>query len=445
MAGTWGDGVLLFTGEAGLQTVPEGGGRPAPIPLGDDSASQRNNPAFLPDGRQFLFIDLTHSAQADEGQICLSSLDAPQPRCVAQANSAAKYSLPGYLLFVRHGLLRAQRFDVVGAQLSGEAHSVPGARIVTEPAWRPPSFSVSNNGVLAWHPSLGETQLVWLNREGQPAATVGPVDTYGNPSASPDGRFVVVSRRDPETGITSQWLFDASRETPSRLTFGPAPSREAVISADGLRIVFTSIQDGAFELRTKLTSGTGAEETLITASRGMFPTDWSSDETYVVYQAFDPETSWDVWALPFSGDRKPIPVGRTQHGERDGQLSPHLRWIAYDSSESGRREVWIQPFPPTGSRWQISTGGGFSPRWRGDSRELYYVAADGRLMAVPIGAGSTPDAGAARPLFQTMFREGAYGSYAVSGDGQRFLMKIPPAPGDLTPISVMVNWPGALR
>jgi hypothetical protein len=173
--------------------------------------------------------------------------------------------------------------------------------------------------------------------------------------------------------------------------------------------------------------------------------DWSPDEQYIIYQAHHPDTSWDVWALPLSGDRKPIPIGRTERGEREGQLSPDLRWIAYDSSESGRRDVWIQAFPPTGSRWQISTGGGFSPRWRGDSRELHYVAADGRLMAVPIGDGNTPDPGAPRALFKTMFREGAYGSYAVSGDGQRFLMKVPPAAGDLTPITVIVNWPATLK
>ena len=444
MAGTWGDGVVLFSGAGGLQTVPENGGRPTPLPLGDESVIQRNNPAFLPDGRQFLFLDLTNSAQADEGRICLASLDSPRPVCATPANSAAKYGPPGHLLFVRHGVLRAQSFDPGRALVAGEAHTIPGARIVTEPAWRPPSFSVSDNGVLAWHPSLGETQLVWVNREGQPVATVGPVDSYGGPSTTPDGTRVVVSRRDLETGTTSQWLFDASRGAPSRLTFGPAPSRESVISADGLRIVFASIRDGAFELRTRLTSGAGAEETLITARRSLFPTDWSPDEQYVIYQAYDPETSWDVWALPLSGDRKPIPIGRTEHGEREGQLSPDLRWIAYDSSESGRREVWIQLFPPTGGRWQVSTGGGFSPRWRGDSRELYYVAADGRMMAVPIGAGSTPEPGAAQVLFQTMFREGAYGSYAVSGDGQRFLMRIPPEPGDVTPISVIVNWPGAL-
>jgi hypothetical protein len=149
--------------------------------------------------------------------------------------------------------------------------------------------------------------------------------------------------------------------------------------------------------------------------------------------------------MPVSGDRKPFPFIQTEHGEREGRFSPDVRWIAYDSTESGRREVWLQPFPPTGSKWQISTGGGFSPRWRGDGREIFYVAADGKLTAVAVSGGSTPEFGTPTSLFQTMFREGAYGSYAVARDGQRFLMNVPPDAGDVTPITVVVNWEAALK
>jgi Tol biopolymer transport system component len=149
--------------------------------------------------------------------------------------------------------------------------------------------------------------------------------------------------------------------------------------------------------------------------------------------------------MPLAGDRKPFPVLQTEHGEREGRFSPDVRWIAYDSTESGRREIWIQPFPPTGSKWQVSTGGGFSPRWRGDGNEIFYVAADGKLMAVPVSGGTTPQFGTVTPLFQTMFREGAYGSYAVSRDGQRFLLNAPPGPDDITPITVVVNWEAALK
>ena len=122
-----------------------------------------------------------------------------------------------------------------------------------------------------------------------------------------------------------------------------------------------------------------------------------------------------------------------------------MRWIAYDSSESGRREIWVQPFPPTGSRWQISTTGGFSPQWRGDGKELFYVAADGKMMAVPVTLGPRFEVGAPQVLFQTMFREEAYGSYKVSPDGKRFLVNSPPDGRDARPITVVVNWTAMLR
>lgn len=162
-------------------------------------------------------------------------------------------------------------------------------------------------------------------------------------------------------------------------------------------------------------------------------------------QRSDTKTGWDLWAVPTAGERQPFAVVQSEHGEREGAFSPDSRWVAYDSTESGRREIWIQPFPPTGTKWQVSTVGGFSPRWRGDGRELFYVAADGRLMAAAIGAGPTPEVGGSTPLMQTMFREGAYGSYAVARDGQRFLLNIPPAADDTVPITVVVNWTAKLR
>jgi len=152
-----------------------------------------------------------------------------------------------------------------------------------------------------------------------------------------------------------------------------------------------------------------------------------------------------LWALPVTNERQPFAVVQTEHGEREGRFSPDVRWIAYDSTESGRREVWVQPFPPTGSKWQVSTGGGFSPRWRRDGREIFYVAADGKLMSVETGGGPTFEFGTATPLFQTMFREGAYGYFTPSKDGQRFLLNVAPQAPNITPITVVLNWPARLN
>jgi hypothetical protein len=173
--------------------------------------------------------------------------------------------------------------------------------------------------------------------------------------------------------------------------------------------------------------------------------DWSADGRFVLYQRFDPKTDWDLWAFSLTGDRTPFPLARTERGERVGRFSPDGRWVAYDSTESGRREVWVQPFPPAGSRWPISNTGGSSPRWSGDGKELFYVSADGMLTAVTIEQGRRFERGAPKPLFQTMFRGGVYASYAVSHDGQRFLMNVPPRPEDVTPITVVMNWTSLLQ
>jgi serine/threonine-protein kinase len=173
--------------------------------------------------------------------------------------------------------------------------------------------------------------------------------------------------------------------------------------------------------------------------------DWSSDGRFVVYQSTSPGTGFDLWVAPLSGEGAPFPVARTVHGEREGAFSPDVRWIAYDSTESGRREVWVQPFPPTGARWQVSTTGGVSPRWRADSRELFYVAADGKMTAVATTSGAAFSWDAPRTLFDTSFRGGAYASYAVSKDGQRFLMNIPRGIADESPITVVLNWTARLE
>jgi serine/threonine-protein kinase len=252
-----------------------------------------------------------------------------------------------------------------------------------------------------------------------------------------------VQRSDPQTNNEDLWLIDRSRGTEARFTFDSANDGWPMFSPDGEQVVFSSTRTGRAQLYLKRTSGDGVEEAL-TGAFGVDP-DWSSDGRFILYQSGgNPTTGFDLWAVPLSGDRKPFPVARTEHGEREGRFSPDVRWVAYDSTESGRREVWIQPFPPTGSKWQISTGGGVGPQWRRDGQELFYVAADGTLTAVAIKAAATPQWGRPQPLFQTMYRGGVYASYAVSGDGQRFLVGVPPGVEDITPITVVVNWTAAL-
>jgi hypothetical protein len=359
-------------------------------------------------------------------------------------HSPPRYAAPGYLLFVRDGVLRAQRFDVDRLELSGDAVAVADAQIKVDPVWRPPPFSASNGGVLAYHPSTVETQLLWMDRSGKSLGAVGPIGRYGNPEVSSDEKRLIITGGDTQTDGTDLWLYDLARGTSSRFTFDPSSDSAGVFSPDGERVAFASTRNGESGIWLKRTDGAAPEERLLASVSG--PNDWSSDGRFILYAPlFSSKTGWDLWVMPLSGDRKPFPVVQTEHGEREGRFSPDVRWMAYDSTESGRREVWVQPFPPTGSKWQVSTEGGFSPKWRGDGREIYYVAADGKLTAVAVTTGSTLQFGAPERLFQTMFREGANGSNTVSRDGQRFLLNAPPEAGDVTPITVVVNWEAALK
>jgi Tol biopolymer transport system component len=239
------------------------------------------------------------------------------------------------------------------------------------------------------------------------------------------------------------WLYDVTQGTESRrFTFDPFNDSNAQISPDGEHVLFISRRSGRPQAYLKPASGAVSEKLVGSAGASL---DWSSDRRFVLYQAVDTKTGFDLWALSLDRDQKPFPVARTEHGERAGRFSPDVRWVAYDSTESGTREIWVQPFPPTGSRWQVSTTGGTSPRWSGDGKELFYVAADGMLTAVAVEGGSTFRWGAPQRLFQTIFRSGVYAFYAPSHDGKRFLINVPPGPEEVTPITVVMNWTALLQ
>jgi Tol biopolymer transport system component len=332
-------------------------------------------------------------------------------------------------------------FDTHRVKISSDAITISGVEAGTGAPYLPPQLSVSDNGVMAFA-SPGIMPLVWLDRSGVQVEAAG---RGSQPAVSRDGKRIAVARRDPRTGNTDLWLYDRARGTESRFTFDPSNDSMPVFSPDGEHVLFISDRSGTPQFYIKPASGTGDEKLVAPAITNPFNADWSSDGRFVLYQAIDFNSVFDLWAFSLADGQKPFPVVRTEHGEREGRLSPDVRWVAYDSTESGRREVWVQPFPPTGRKWQISTAGGSSPRWRGDGKELFYVTADGMLISVAIDADRTFESGAPQRLFQTMFRGGVSASYTVSPDGKRFLMNVPPGVEDLTPITVVLNWTALLR
>ena len=340
----------------------------------------------------------------------------------------------------------AQAFDAERLQLSGEPFPVAEVARVTL-GLRAPAFSTSESGVLAYRDTGLDMQLAWLDRGGRQVGSVGPPGEYRNVALSPDERRVVIDRFDATLGSRDLWLYDLARGTASRLTFGPADDSDAFWSPDGEQIVFGS-NGHSYGLYRKAVSGVGEEERLVETSEVTYPRDWSADGRFILYQSSTASTGFDLWVLPLFGDRKPIPYLQTRFSEQEGRFSPNGRWIAYNSNESGRSEVYVQPFPAAAGKWQISTNGGYTPKWSRDGKELFYIAADGTFMAVPVNTGATFEAGVPKALFQTAFVGfpfGGYNHYAVSADGRRFLMNVSTGEANKSPITVVLNWLAGIR
>jgi serine/threonine protein kinase len=449
--GTWSvEDVILFTADAGtfrttsvLMRVPASGGTPVPVTRLAENERSHRWPQFLPDGHRFLFFSAL--AGPDVQGVYLGSLDEAQPRRVLATDASVAFVPPDRLLFVRDDVLMAARFDPVQGTIAGEPQPV------AQPVGRDEGtfsdmFSTAPD-VLAYRPRGGgqRRQLVWMDRAGKVLESVGSIDesSMGSPELDHTGQRAAMTR--VVLRNFDIWLMDASRGIPTRFTFDPAFDGVSVWSPDGRRMVFFSIRDGRDLLYEKSASGAGDER--LVAADGGFPLSWSPDGRFVLYSRPDVKTGVDLWALPMTGEPKPFTVVQAASDQRGGEFSPDGRWLAYESNESGRFEVYVQPFPQAGGKWQASSAGGTQVRWRRDGRELYYVAPDARLMAVSVAAspdGKTLNLGVPVPLFPTRLATGASvvpgrPQYAVAPDG-RFLMNTIVDNTSPSPITVIVNW-----
>ena len=452
--GTWNrDGVIVFNATVtgtGLSRVSANGGEPTPVTTLDASRKEtaHRHPFFLPDGRHFVYFAVPSNT------IRVGSLDSKETTPLFLADSRAVYAAPGYLLFIRQNTLLAQPFDAARLTLTGETipfvEQVPANRVTSSGA-----FSASANGVVAFRTgaSATPTQLTWVDRAGRPLGPIGQPGVYRNPALSPDGSKLAVEMIEP-AGLTSDvWLLELARGVASRFTFDPADDIYPVWSPDGTRIAFGSGRNGgAFNMYQKLSNGAGADEILLKADGvETAPYDWSRDGAIVIRH--NAAGVFSLGLMASSGDRKVsvFQAGASGINKVQGQVSPDGRWLAYASNESGRYEVFVQSFPNAGGKWQISKDGAVHPRWRGDSKELFYYAADGRLMAVPIKGDTALDVGAAVPLFTARMLGGPVVTlglkqqYDVTRDGQRFLLNSLTEESAPSPITVVLNWTSALK
>ena len=441
--GAWSrDGTILFatTAASPLWRIPATGGEPVPATTIDPPRYYGHRyPQFLPDGRHFLFFA---GGSSDRRGIYLGSLEGGEPKRLTDADTFGAYVEPGALFFMRQGALLARHLDVAAGMLTGDPLTV--ADPVSYESFGLGGFSVSASGRLAYRTSASERrQLTWLDRTGRMVGMAGEPDANDllGPELSPDARSVAVTRTVQSN--TDIWLLDLLRGGATPFTRDPGIDGSPIWSPDGARIAFFSTLKGTFDLYLKPSSG-GGEEALIESSNVKLPLDWSHDGRFLLYIEIAPKTGYDLWALPMVGERKPVLVANTPYEERNGQFSSDGRWVAYQSNESGRFEVYVQPFPGTGGKQQISIAGGEQPRWRVDGKELFFLAPDSKLMAVTVQAsGGKLDADSPVALFQTRTPVSSSAifkaQYAVSRDG-RFLINMPLEDSNAAPITLILNW-----
>jgi dipeptidyl aminopeptidase/acylaminoacyl peptidase len=295
---------------------------------------------------------------------------------------------------------------------------------------------------------FGTRPLIWFDRSGKALGRISDPEPGGRPSLAPDGRQVAVVRSANQVAPPDIWLLGLDRDVLTRFTSNGAINLDPIWSPDSREVAFSSSLKNKFDLYRQRLDGTGKAELLLATPEDKMPSDWSHDGRVLLYTTFfDAKTANDIWGLPLNGERKPFPVVQTAFDEMHPQFSPNGRWIAYQSNETGQFEIYLQQFPGPGGRQRISTAGGAQVRWRRDGRELFYVALDGGLVAVPIrfaADGQAVDAGAPAPLFATHVGGAISGTdrqqYVVSPDGQRFLMSVVPEDPNPPPITVILNW-----
>jgi len=448
--GTWNrDGVILFgqTTPGVINQVPARGGTPQAVTHLEPTRSGGHRfPRFLPDDRHFLFYSTGAGGSAVRA-VHVGSLDGSVIQRVVDSDMAALFASSGYLLFIRAGTLMAQAFDTGRLTVSGDPFVV-AEHVITDGSMFNAAVSTSAAGPIVYSTGgAAERQLAWFDRSGKQVATLGGMDAAAfNLELSPDGRRVALDRLTNTN--RDVWLMDAARGVPSRFTVDANSDIMPVWSPDGERIIFTSNRDRNFALYQKASSGAGRDEVLFESDASKYPQDVSQDGRFLLFRSPSPKTGIDLWALPLTGDRKPFPVAQASFEEREGQFSPDAKWMAYQSNETGRFEIYVQAFPQAGGKWRVSTGGGTQPRWRRDGKEMFYIGLDGKLMAVPIRLGARDqgvEAGTPLALFATRLQVGVVAvtqkqQYAVSPDGQRFLMNRDTEDTTTPPATLILNW-----
>jgi len=451
--GSWSrGGVIIFTPHSNqpIFKVPVSGGKAVPVTRLDAAQGENSHryPEFLPDGLHFLFLARGNNISGVTGRgaaIEIGSLDGQPPRLLMPAESQAIYA-SGKLLFAQSGKLMARPLDPDKLAFSGDPVPIAQRVQVFEDIFRG-IFSASETGNLIYvagkMPSYG---LYWLDRTGHQSDSAIVHSIYSDAvELAPDaGRAAIIDTTGRTTEAIS--IVDLSRGVATRFTPGLASCNSPIWSPDGAGLVFSSNRNGHFDLYWKPASDASGEQLLYESDQDKYPVAWSPDGRRVAYYLAPPHPNAGYWVLPLEGRTPPkasTPV-RLAQGIPDsgasGAFSPDSRWFAYSLRESSAEQVYVTDLAGQGRRFQVSSSGGAAPRWKGQAKELFYLAPDGKMMAVPIeSSGDGLNIGAPKPLFDTPQSSGDL-TYDVTPDGKRFLVDMAEQSGRPVDITLVIHW-----
>jgi serine/threonine protein kinase len=441
--GTWNqDGTILFSGIApdGIFRVPDTGGEPVRIVAPDPSGNEVNViwPHFLPDGRRFVYL-AGGVAQTD---IRVGSLDSTATHVIGVGTSRLEYVEPGFVLYARDGALFSQPFDERKAILHGEPRQLASnIHYFFGPSHA--VFSASTTGVIAYQTAAPPSRVGWFTRDGKDVGQLGEPSVVRGIRISPDGASAAMDVRNDQTGSADIWVIELGRGVSTRLHSDTVDEIMPIWSADGSKLIYRSDRKGPPDIYELAVASPGSEKAILELPGVQQPEDVTRDGRRLAYLSEVATTVWNIWLLPLEGQQpKPAPWLRTRFNQTNPRFSPDGRWIAYESDESGDPEIYVGLTEGGGQKRRISPTGGKRPSWRADGKELYYAAADGFIMAVPVTPGSQWSAGAPAALFRVGQE---IQNYDVTPDGSRFLVISSLDKVRESPLRVILNWTALLK
>lgn len=448
--GSWSeDGTIVFTPYVGapLTRISAAGGKPQPLTSLDAQAGELTHrwPQVLPGGNAVLFTANTSVGNYEDANIVVYSMASGQRKTLQNGGFHARYVSSGHLLYMHEGTLFAVPFDLKKLEVTGPPVPILNG-IVTNPATGGAQFALSNTGNLVYvaGPSVAQNVAIdWMDRAGTFTPLREQPARYLYPTFSPDGKRLAVQIQDGRR--SDIWMYEWAHNVLTRVTFAGQSNGNPVWTPDGQRIAYTSPEkDGLYGLYWTRADGAGETFRLAGDKKQKRANSWSPDGKNLAFMQLNPDTSWDVMMLSIAGDAKsgwkfgePTPFLSGSFVEQDATFSPDGKWIAYAGNESGSLEIYVQPFPGPGGKWQISTGGGVSPRWSHSNNELIYRAPDQRIMVATYTATGDSFV-ASNPKLWSPGQFGTRGPLSVFDlhpDGKRLAVLRDPKGIDTTPVN----------